>query len=219
MKSELFEWLERRTPVHLSVIFPTEDARRDSRFILAAVRNLLVLDPPLGALPTLWRSAHDLRALVTRLVRARDLVVGEELQQVIDRGLYNTTLETTFSGLWDARFDHAETQDAADAIELLVSSSYPMTDGATWVKHDMALFWLTLASQNGVIDRAVAWLPLDAPECTDGLDNLYQFILSAERWAALGSPLRFLIGLLEGTNTLERLEGHPLSGKLQESLV
>lgn len=220
MKRELTDWLDRRgAPLHLSVLFPSNDARRESRFILATIPKLLTLEPPLGSLSRLWPSAHALQMLVTPLVRKRELVVGEDLQHVIDRGLYNTALEATFSRLWDARFEHAEGRDAADAIETLVACCYPMADKTTWVQHDMALFWLTLAAQNELIDQAVAWVPLDSKGNAEGWEELYQLVLSAERWAALGSPLRILVGLVEGARTLEALEGHPLSAKLQDSLI
>ncbi len=216
---ELAEWLARRAHPYLSVLFPSSDARRDSRFALAAIPKLLILEPPLDELSRLWSSAHDLRVLISSLVRERELVVGEDLQQVIDRGLYNTALETTFSGLWDARFEYVETQDASDATERLVAGCYPMADSTAWVRHDVALLWLTLAAQNELIDHAVAWVPLDANRNAEGWGQLYQLLLSVERWAALGSPLRLLIGLVEGARTLEVLEGHPLSAKLQEHLL
>lgn len=219
MKRELTDWLGRRAPIHLSVLFPTDDARRDCRFVLAAIQNLLILDPSPDKLSTLWPSARDLQVLIARLVRKRELLVGEDLQQVLDRGLYNTALEATFSGLWDARFEYTETQDASQAIERLVAGCYPMTDSTAWVRHDMALFWLTLAAQNDLLDQAVAWVPLDVSGSVERWDQIYQLLLSAERWAPLGSTLRFLIGLVEGTRALESLEGHPLSAKLRESLV
>lgn len=124
-----------------------------------------------------------------------------------------------FSNLWDARFEYAETKDASLAVERLVASCYPMADNAAWVRHDMALFWLTLATQNDLIDQAVAWVPFDVASGPEGWEQLYRLILSGERWAALGSSLRCLVGLVHGSRTFETLGEHPLAAKLQESCI
>lgn len=223
MKQELVEWLDRDLPVQLAVLFTAEADRRDTRFALGAVAGLLVLDPPLTAISMVWES-HDLRVIVTRLVQKADLLVGDELHHVLDLGLYDATLNALFTALWDARFEHREGNSATGAIEALVQKSFPMPEPATlsnlpWVTQDVALFWLTLAKQNGIIDRVVVWVTLDVAGDSASLLHLHQLILSAERWASLGSPLRLLIGLVEGARVLEQLAGHPLSEKLQESLI
>jgi hypothetical protein len=226
MKPELSEWLERGHPVHLSVLFTTDHLRRKCRFDFAAVTGLMVLDTPLPSISTPW-TPHNLQVLITRLVEKAEFIVGEELQQVLDLGLYNAALNVLFSDLWEARFGYTEGGGAEKAvIDDLIQKSFPLVEGSTlaslplsWVQHDIALFWMTLAKQNGILDRVVAFVPIDTTDDRDSLHHLHQFILSTERWAALGSPLRFLTALIESSGLFERLEGHPLLAKLQDSLV
>lgn len=123
---------------------------------------------------------------VALLVRTRELVIGDDLQQVLDDGLYNPRLGALFETLWVARFEHAEHRDNEASVRELLQATF--TDPSPLLRNDVILFWLTLLAQNEAPPSQVLLL-LTCPTPDPA------FIRAAEHWAGLGSPVRVITGV------------------------
>lgn len=117
-----------------------------------------------------------------QLIRIVDLSVGDELQQLLDQGLYNPLLSTAFEMLWTARFECREGRDIFPWRDRLLRATFEA--GAVALCSDAVLLWLTLSAQNDLAESAPSLVvrgPLDP--------DLAYFLKIAEQWRSLGSPL------------------------------
>src|SRR5687767_14826266 len=127
MKPELNDWLLRDHPVHLSVLCATDELRREEcrSVVTSSTDTVLVIAlASVDSIVTLWQWSPMFEQLIRRLVQKDELIVGEELQHVLDLGLYSSTLNVLFSDLWDARFAHVEGSGAEPAIDSLLHRSF-----------------------------------------------------------------------------------------------
>lgn len=160
--------------------------------IVAALRRrqpLLLVESNSGVLADLVRALRPyIEILIDRLIRTPELIVGDDLQQVLDHGLYNPRLGTLFETLWMARFKHIERLDREGTVRELHRTTFE--DPSLLSRNDALLFWLTLLPQNDANPGQVILLvrsPLDP--------GMASFIRAAEHWADLGSPVRVVTDL------------------------
>jgi hypothetical protein len=125
---------------------------------------------------------------IDSLVRVADLVIGDDLQQVLDLGLYNPRLGVLFETLWAARFEHLEHRDFSAPFLELTKTTFD--DPSALIRNDALLFWLTLLRQNDATTTRQVILVIRSP---GGLDPaMCAFVRAAEHWISLGSPVRIV---------------------------
>ena len=151
-------------------------------------RALLTIEVTTGRLTDVMASFRSfIVTLIDRFVRIRDLVIGDDLQNVVDQGLYSPQLSGLFEKLWTARFEHEENRDASTLISELVRVTF---EGGTPPScNDALFFWLSLMGKNYAVARDKINLIVQG----DIEPDLSFFILMAEIWQPFGSPLRVLI--------------------------
>lgn len=130
-----------------------------------------------------------IEAAIIRLIQAADLSIGDDLQQVLDDGLYNPRLGALFEILWIARFEQAEHRDNDASVRELLRATFE--DPSPLTRNDAILFWLTLLGQNEAPGIPIILVLT----CVSPDPSVPAFIRSAEQWAGLGSPLRIVTGL------------------------
>jgi hypothetical protein len=121
-------------------------------------------------------------SVIEQLIRIDELSTGDELQHVLDQGLYNPHLSATFETLWTARFEHHEGRDILPWKERLLHETFEAESSI--LRMDALLLWLTLAGQND-LDESVHSLVIKATLDSD----LAFFMRAADHWRSLGSPL------------------------------
>jgi hypothetical protein len=163
---------------------PLESARQ----VLNPKNALLTVEVTTGSLADVMAPFRSfVVALIERFIRMRDLVIGDDLQNVVDQGLYSPQLSGLFEKLWSARFEHEENRDTEALVNELVHATFEdLTPPAC---NDAFLFWLSLMGQNYVVDRGKLNLIIHGSMEPD----LSFFIVMAEIWQPLGSPLQILI--------------------------
>jgi stress-induced morphogen len=155
---------------------------------LQVYNPLLTVEVPSGMFDQAARGLRPLvETLIDRLIRLEDLTISDELQDLLDRGLYNPRLSDLFEKLWSARFQHVEKLDAHTTLNELLRETFE--DGVLALRCDALLFWLTLMGQN----YAVAPGQLNLIIRGRGDEDLVLFLLMAETWHARGCPLRSLV--------------------------
>jgi len=143
-----------------------------------------------------------------------NIETNDALRVLIDQGSLFTE---AFRAVWEARFLLTEGHIVAPVVELLSKwvshrmlfirereqlMQLKITNELTTpsARLDVLFMLLTLASQNNLLDRLV--LPLEGLDKVldlglvqrkAGLQELYEFVLAADRWARLGSPVGFVI--------------------------
>lgn len=177
--------LDNDGPTHIA-LSRLED---DTGTVLRRRQPLLLVESNSGAFTALIDALRPhVGIFIDRLLRAPDLIIGDELQQVVDFGLYNPQLSMIFETLWIARFEHAEQRDPAATLHTLLRMTFD--EPSLFVRTDALLFWLTLFHQNEVNTHGQVILFLTHPA---GLDtDIMTFIRTAETWSAFGSPVRIV---------------------------
>lgn len=162
--------------------------------IRAALRRrqpLLLVDLNSGALADLVDALRPhIEIFIDRLIRAPDLSISDDLQQLLDLGLYNPRLGALFEVLWVARFEHLEQYDREGSVRELLKTTFE--DPSPLIRIDALLFWLTLVRQNHASASQVILL-LTSPVGFDA--GMASFIRAAEHWESLGSPVRVVTDL------------------------
>lgn len=181
--------LDRDQPVLLQVVTIDEKVRD----ILRRRRPLLFVETLSGDMTVIVDALRPhVEILIDRLIRAPDLVIGDDLQQVIDLGLYNPKLGLLFETLWLARFEFSEHRDFTTHLVELVRTTF---DDHPLIRNDALLFWLTLLRQNEGTAAGQVILMIARPAA--GLDAATEtFIRAAEHWEPLGSPVRIVTDAL-----------------------
>jgi hypothetical protein len=175
------------------VLLVLDKVDAEARRVLQRRHPILLLESDSGAFANLVNGLRPhVEALIERLVRAHELHMGDDLQEVVDLGLYNPRLGVLFETLWLARFEHTENRDFAPHVRELLRLTF--ADPSPLIRNDALLFWLTLLHQNdGTSSHREILLVLTSPA---GFDTaMRQFIQAAEHWADLGSPVRFVTDL------------------------
>jgi hypothetical protein len=174
------------------IVLVLENVDNDTTARLRRRQPLLLIDLETCDMADLVEALRPhIQTLIDRLIRAPDLHIGDDLQQVLDLGLYNPRLGSLFETLWVARFEHAEQRDRDRSVRDLLRATFE--DPSPLVRNDALLFWLTLLRQNVASTTGQVLLLLTNPA---GLDEpLAAFIRSAEHWATLGSPVRVVTDL------------------------
>jgi hypothetical protein len=154
--------------------------------------------------PPIWRMLQD-------VVRLEEFVIDEPLRSTLDRG---GLLTEVFQALWEIRFLFDEGSVVEPFVRYLTDWIVdPKPPGPILrtinikrplPRHqrlEMFFFLLTLAKQNGNLDRAVLTIDgletlVELPSKTRRarLRELSKLTSTAKKWAALGSPLGLLIG-------------------------
>jgi stress-induced morphogen len=161
---------------------------QEAQQLLQVYNPLLTVEVPSGMFDQAARGLRPLvETLIDRLIRLEDLTISDELQDLLDRGLYNPRLSDLFEKLWSARFQHVEKLDAHTTLNELLRETFE--DGVLALRCDALLFWLTLMGQN----YAVAPGQLNLIIRGRGDEDLVLFLLMAETWHARGCPLRSLV--------------------------
>lgn len=170
--------------------------------------------------------------LLVGLLDVEEFVVEEPLRAMVDQDFY--LVHTIYRALWEARFMIREetvpltrVKEFTDALERFITrAAFSQADYQALLPvvprrlvdsdheaMDMLLFLLTLAAQNGVINRALfAFDGLEKilkPECRSELRQLDSFLGDVDRWVSKrGCPVGIAIGFdatRANLNLLKRL--------------
>lgn len=145
-------------------------------------------------------------------------VIEEPLRGMTDRRV--SRLGEVFRALTEIRFDIRERKDwqlIEDEVQALgrwMEGSQKITPFLSRVlirrplgeieQLDAALFLLTLAKQNHLLDEVFVVVDdLQLASKTDA-DGLYQVVSAIKRWAIIGSPLRLLVGW-DGVGSMRKI--------------
>lgn len=181
--------------------------------------------------------------LLWGLVTIREFIVEEPLRGMVDQEFY--LLHDGYKAIWEARFLAKETSfdETSGFIETylrwianetlsekdkgrLSHARINRTVNSEQERIDMLLLLLTLATQNGLIDRIV--ITLDGleealrPEGRPLLKQLYTWIESLDRWIHIGNcPLGLVVGFSGSKSDLSLLKRfHPkLFVRIQKELA
>jgi hypothetical protein len=180
------DWLDREGshPAFELKELSLEDARR----VFQRRDPLLTVEAPSGAFAEVTRGLRPfIQTRIDDLIRIEELAISNNLQDVLDQGLYNPHLSNLFENLWSARFQYAERQDTQAVVEALIKATFEERSVA--LRCDSLLFWLTLMSQNYPVSSGQLNLIIQGPED----DELTLFLLMSEAWSTQGCPLKILI--------------------------
>lgn len=148
---------------------------------------ILLVEVATGVLTeTLAALRPHVEILIDRLVQIEDLVVGQDLQQVLDVGVYNPRLGSLFELLWTARFERREGRDPTHIVKDLWRLTFD--EASPLLRNDAVLFWLSLLRQND----SPAQVILIVTSATGFDPDMQSFVRAAEHWASLGAPLRIV---------------------------
>ena len=153
----------------------------------------------------------DLGTLLQGLVEVPSLLVDEPLSITLDK---DRALLSAFDGLWSARFDFWEGRSQEEVSRALTDLIGPPANANL----DEILLWLTLARQNGILDRYV--LPIDGlggKLIVERQEELSKLILLVSAWVRLGGPLGLVFGIDE--KEVSSLGSTQLGQRLLQALV
>lgn len=156
---------------------------------------------------SVWRFLQD-------LTKGEDLVIGEPLRSLVDRG---NLLTDVLRALWEIRFLSKEGLTKEPFIRNFTSwvtssrTTGPILNKIglerTLARHrrlEVFLFLSTLARQNGCFERGVfiidgieALLNLPSKVRTVRLKELVRLVKVTNKWSHLGAPIGYIIGYSE----------------------
>ena len=179
-------WLDREETK--SVLAVTDLSFDEAKQLLRERDPLLTVEAPSGSFDEVCRGFRPfMETLIDRLTRIEHLTVDDELQSLLDHGLYNPHLGLIFERLWSARFAYGEGGGLEPALTLLLKTTFEEEGPA--LQSDALLFWLALFGQNYAVLPGMLNLVTREPVDKD----LRLFLMMADVWQAKGSPLRVLV--------------------------